>query len=63
MKIITTISEDKKIKKYLIINTIFMIILMLIIILNLYTIYNYTDNVNHKYTDKNIEIDFNILLK
>ena len=40
-----------------------MIILMLIIIFNLYTIYNYADNVNHKYSDENIEKDFNILLK
>ena len=35
---------------------------MIIIIFNLYTIYNYTDNVNHKYSDKNRK-RFNILLK
>ena len=45
------------------VNTIFMRIFMIIFIFNLYTIYNYTDNVNHKYSDENIEKDFNILLK
>ena len=57
-----SVSYDNKMRISTI-NTIFMRILMLIIIFNLYTIYNYTDNVNHKYSDKNIEKDFNILLK
>lgn len=57
-----SVSYDNKIRISTI-NTILMRIFMLIIIFNLYTIYNYTDNVNHKYSDKNIEKDFNILLK
>lgn len=45
------------------INTIFTVLMIFIIVFNVYTIFNYRNNIIHKYSDENINKDFNILLK
>ena len=44
-------------------NKIFTILILFILIFNLYTIFNHRNEVIHKYSDENINKDFNILLK